>query len=75
MTSDKLTELVRAVPFRPFTIYLADGRRLLVPHPEFLSVSANGGGAHWYGLGGESAVIDLDAVLKVVRKPARRKPT
>ena len=36
MTIDKLREVARAAPFRPFTISLADGRRLFVPHPKFV---------------------------------------
>ena len=31
-----------AVPFKPFSLVLADGRAFHVPHPDFLSVSPKG---------------------------------
>jgi len=42
MTIEQLQSLHRAIPFRPFTIYMADGRRVRVPHPDFLSRSPSG---------------------------------
>ncbi len=36
MTIDQLREAHQARPFKPFTICLADGREIKVPHPEFL---------------------------------------
>ncbi len=38
MTIEKLREAIQATPFRPFTISLADGRRIHVPSREFLLV-------------------------------------
>ena len=37
MTTEELSRVQEAHPFQPFTVYLADGRKLHVPHPEFLS--------------------------------------
>lgn len=34
-----IREAIHAQPFRPFTLRLADGRALLVPHPDFVAVS------------------------------------
>jgi hypothetical protein len=42
MTIEQLRNLHHAQPFRPFTIHLADGRNLEVPHPDFLSYSPSG---------------------------------
>jgi hypothetical protein len=39
MRVQTLRGLLRASPFRPFTIHLSDGSRLPVPHPEFASAS------------------------------------
>jgi hypothetical protein len=36
MNFQKLRQVSRARPFRPFTIHLADGRDLKVSHPELL---------------------------------------
>jgi hypothetical protein len=42
MTVEQLRTIHQARPFRPFTIHMADGRALHVPHSEFLSHSASG---------------------------------
>jgi len=38
MDFEGLREALRRQPFQPFTIRLADGRALSVPHPEFVAV-------------------------------------
>jgi len=42
MTVEQLRNVHEAIPFRPFTIHLADGRQLPVRHREFLSHSPSG---------------------------------
>lgn len=42
MTAEQLRTLREANPFRPFTIHLADGRTLPVPHRDFVSQSPSG---------------------------------
>jgi hypothetical protein len=42
MTIEQLRNVHQARPFRPFSIHLADGRVLYVPHSEFLSHSPTG---------------------------------
>jgi hypothetical protein len=37
MISDQLQRLIHATPFRPFTLRLADGQQLHVPHPDFIT--------------------------------------
>lgn len=34
-----IQEALHRQPFRPFTLRLADGRQLAVPHPDFVAVS------------------------------------
>ena len=36
MTIEQLRKIHESRPFRPFAIHLADGRKIRVPHPEFL---------------------------------------
>ena len=36
MTIEQLRKIHEVRPFRPFAVHLADGRRIAVPHPEFL---------------------------------------
>jgi hypothetical protein len=38
MTADQLREFVRKQPFDPFTIYMSDGSRFRISHPESLIV-------------------------------------
>jgi len=42
MTTDQLKNVWKAQPFRPFAIHLADGRKIQVVHPDFLSRSPSG---------------------------------
>ena len=42
MTHERIRELLHAVPFAPFSVQLASGRSLPVPHPDFVSVSPTG---------------------------------
>jgi hypothetical protein len=35
--AENLTEKIHAAPFRPFTIHLADGKSIAVPHPDFIA--------------------------------------
>ena len=39
MDIDRLREAIRAVPFRPFTLHLSDGRSFSVAHPELIAAS------------------------------------
>jgi hypothetical protein len=41
MTTEQLQTFHRTQPFRPFTIYLADGRTFRVNHPELLAHAPN----------------------------------
>ncbi len=42
MTVEKLREVHHFQPFRPFSLYLADGGRIHVSHPESLAYSTTG---------------------------------
>lgn len=42
MTIEQLQNVHRAEPFKPFTLHLADGKNIHVPHREFLSHSPSG---------------------------------
>jgi hypothetical protein len=63
MTIDKLQGMHNVLPFRPFTIGLADGRAYNVPHRDFLSYSPNGGRTVIvYGQGDSFSILDLQLV-------------
>jgi hypothetical protein len=42
VTPDELRKLLRAAPFRPFQLHLADQRTYDVPHPEFVAIQPAG---------------------------------
>jgi hypothetical protein len=72
MTLDQFRSLRDASPFRPFTIHLAGGRSLAVPHREFVSVSPGGRTLIVYQADEAFSVVDLLLVaeLSVEGQPA-----
>jgi len=59
MTIQQLRAAIRAVPFRPFTVHMADGRSFPVPHPDFLLMSPSGRMAFAFGQEDECSILDL----------------
>lgn len=39
METNAIREALHRQPFQPFSLRLADGRELIVPHPDFVAVS------------------------------------
>ena len=65
MTVEQLKTIHEAKPFRPFTIHLADGASVDVPHPELLW-RTQGGRTIFVNTGGEEVqIIDLLLVTKL----------
>ena len=65
MTVEQLRNVHQARPFRPFTIHMADGRTLHVPHSEFLSHSASGRTVIVHHADESFSVVDLLLVNEV----------
>jgi hypothetical protein len=42
MTSNIIRDLLRAVPFRPFTVHVADRKSLQIEHPENAAITQGG---------------------------------
>jgi hypothetical protein len=42
MAPDRIRNLLRAVPFQPFTVELGSGKRVPVKHPDYASLSPAG---------------------------------
>lgn len=59
MTIEKLCDVLHGQPFEPFTIHVADGRRVPVPHPDFVSLDPRGRVAHVFRADGRSEFIDI----------------
>jgi hypothetical protein len=69
MTIQQLDNVHRAMPFRPFTIHMGDGRAFAVPHPEFLSRSPSGRTVIVYGNDDNFSVLDLLLVTELEVHP------
>ncbi len=65
MTIEQLRNVDQARPFRPFTIHMADGRALHVPHSEFLSHSPSGRTVIVYHDDEKFSIVDLLLVNQV----------
>jgi hypothetical protein len=77
MTTDQLRAAHKARPFIPFTVHLADGTSVHVPHPEVL-FQTQGGRTIFINTGGEEvSIIDLLLVTKLTfgnGRSKRRRP-
>lgn len=65
VTIEQLRLIHHAVPFRPFTIHMADGRQLNVAHRDFLSYSSTGRTVIVHDLDDSFSVIDLLLVTEL----------
>jgi len=71
VTIEQFRRLLLAQPFQPFTVHLADGRQMQVPHREFASHSPVGRTVAIAQPDGTFEIIDLLLVVGLeVRPPA-----
>jgi len=75
MTIEQLRNVHKAKPFRPFTIHMADGRWLHVPHSEFLSHSATGRTIIVHHPDETFSIVDLLLVNEFEVKPRYPRPS
>jgi hypothetical protein len=66
MTINELKKAYSSQPFKPFDIYLADGRQVEVPHPEFMAMSPTARTIIVFRGDGDYHVIDLLLVTDLV---------
>ena len=59
MTAQEFRSVFDAQPFRPFTVRLADGREVAVPHQEYALLSPTGRTLIVYADDGSFQVLDL----------------
>ncbi len=65
MTIEQLRTVHQARPFRPFTLHLADGRSLHVPHNELLSHSPTGRTVMVHEKEESFSIVDLLLVTRI----------
>jgi hypothetical protein len=76
MTMEDLRAAVHKAPFQPFTIHLADGHAIHVPHPDFVALAGGGLSAVVTSLTSNGfTVVDLSLISRLevpaVPKPGR----
>jgi hypothetical protein len=74
VTIEQLRAAREANPFRPFTIYLGDGRSLRIPHRDYLSMSPGGRTVIVYQAGETFSIIDLLLVTELAIEEIPAKP-
>ena len=65
MTIEDIRKFRNAEPFRPFRLFLSDGRKFLVRHAENIGWSPSGSRLAVYELADAGDIIDLEKVVKV----------
>ena len=65
MTPEELRSVLHKAPFEPFTIHLADGHSIAVPHPDFVALT--GGGLSAVVTSPESNAFTVVDLLPVTR--------
>jgi len=74
MTVEQLRNIHRAMPFRPFSIHLADGRSFLVRHPDYLSHSPSGRTIIVHGDDDRFDILDLLLVTRLEIHASSKQP-
>jgi hypothetical protein len=78
MTIDAIRGATHAEPFRPFSIRLAGGPVVRVPHPDYIALGPRGRTVVVYGANESFRVVDLMLVTEIQveepRSAKRRSP-
>jgi hypothetical protein len=72
VTIEQLQRAIHNIPFWPFTLMVADGAELHVPHPEFITHAPNGRTAAVTHPDGTIETVDLLLVTRLVGRPVLR---
>ncbi len=67
MTSETIRGIIRATPFRPFRIFLADQRTIDVKHPEFASIAQTGRDLFVHQPDGETERINTLLIVSILQ--------
>ena len=74
MTTDQFRATLHQVPFRPFTIRMADGRSFDVAHRDFVAQSPTGRTAIVFQSDESYSVLDLLLMSELEVHPANGRP-
>lgn len=65
MTTEELGNMINAQPFHPFRVHMADGRNVLIKHPDFIARAPSGRTAMVYKDNDLVERIDLRLVTRL----------
>ena len=68
MSPDAVKKFMHATPWKPFTLCLADGRKIDVPHPDFISISRAGRTVVLTNVDDEFEMVDVFLILSAKTK-------
>ncbi len=74
MTVEQIRRVHQARPFRPFTLKLADGSKVRVPHQESMWIHPSGRTIYVALTGDDFQIIDLLLVAAIEVSNGRRHP-
>ena len=74
MTKEAIHNALHTVPFKPFSLRLADGKLIPVPHSDFITLSQGGRTAIVLGEGENFSIVDLGLVTALELGPLPVKP-
>lgn len=69
MRAENLQEMIHATPFQPFAICMAYGKRVEVPHPDFIAHAPQGRVAVVVGRDDSTHYIDVMLVVRLELAP------
>jgi hypothetical protein len=67
--TDKVRELMHAVPFAPFVIKSSDGKEYYVKHPDYLAISPKGGRVSVFADSEVDTMLTALHIVAVERRP------
>lgn len=75
MTKEALSKAIHKEPFQPFTLQIANGRAMPVPHRDFVSIHPTGRTVIVYGDNEDLEILDVMLItgLKINGKMGRTK--
>ncbi len=75
MSLDEVRVYQHRSPFRPFTLFLADGRTATVDHPEVILVPPDGDTVIVWEPPRHTRLIDLASIVEIAEGPKAKRAT
>lgn len=69
MNGQAIRDAIKAVPFRPFRMRLADGRELAVEHPDYILIAPNNREVVVYSKEGRMSIVEPLLIVSLERVP------